>query len=298
MSAPLLSAVIVNWNAGDAIFDCLRSLADQSLEGPIEAIVVDNGSTDGSVDTIRRDFPWVRLVVNPSNRGLPAANNQGMVAARADLLLICNPDVVFLPGAVAAMLATLARHPRAGFVIPRMRYDDGTLATSAGDLPRLRDALFGRQALRWAAPGSPSGFWWDGWSHDEERAIGRGHEAAYLVRRETIIEVGVQDERFALDWEGVDWTARVRQAGWEVWISPDAEVIHLGGASIRQVPRRWIISSHLGMYRYFAKERPRWQRPLLAVAIAGRAGLKLSAGAAGAAVYDRGHRSPTRRSRT
>ena len=297
MSAPTLSVVIVNWNARDAIAGCLRSFADQVVDGPTEVIVVDNGSTDGSVEAIRRTFPWVRLIANPSNRGLPAANNQGMVAARGELLLIANPDVIFREGAVSAMVATLSRHPRAGFVVPRIMYEDGTLATSAGDLPRVSEALFGRQALRWVAPGAASGFWWDGWTHDEERAIGRGHEAAYLVRRDTVIDVGLQDERFALDWEGVEWTARVRRAGWEVWLSPGAEVIHLGGASIRQVPRRWIITSHLGMYRYFAPERPAWQRPLLAVAVGARACLKLSAAAAGGAVYERGHRSPTRRRR-
>ena len=294
MSRPILSAVIVNWNARDALLDCLRSFTDQELDETFEVIVVDNGSTDGSVEAVRTNFPWARVIANPTNRGLPAANNQGMVAATGDTLLICNPDVVFRKGAVAAMLATLSRHPRAGFVVPRILYQDGTLATSAGDLPRLRDALFGRQALRWVAPGSASGFWWDGWPHDEERAIGRGHEAAYLVRLETVVEVGVQDERFPLDWEGADWTARARRAGWEVWLSPAAEVIHLGGASIRQVPGRWIVSSHLGMYRYFAKERPAWQRPLLAAAIGGRAGLKLCVAAAGAAIYERGHRSPTR----
>jgi GT2 family glycosyltransferase len=291
VSEPCLSAVIVNWNAGEAILDCLRTLADQSLEDEWEAIVVDNGSSDGSVQAIREKFPWARVIANAINRGLPAANNQGMVAARGELLLICNPDVTFGEGAVAAMIATLERHPRAAFVIPRMLYEDGHLATSAGDLPSLREALLGRQASRRRAPGSPSGYWWDGWAHDEECIIGRGHEAAYLVRREAVAEIGMQDEGFPLDWEGLDWTDRMRAAGWEVWLCPAAEIVHLGGVSIRQVPMRWVASSHLGMYRYFAKRRPAWQRPFLAAVVGGRAAAKLAATAAGVTMYERGHRA-------
>ena len=112
------------------------------------------------------------------------------------------------------------------------------------------------------------------------------------MRRAAVDDVGPQDEAFRLDWEGIDWTARFRDAGWEVWLCPAAEVVHLGGASIRQVPFRWVVSSHLGMYRYFAKRRPAYWRPILAVVIGGRAAVKLAATAGGLAMYERGHRGP------
>jgi GT2 family glycosyltransferase len=294
MTATRLSAVIVSWNAREALLGCLRSLADHPPPIDWEAIVVDNGSSDSSVEAVRASAPWATVIANPANRGLAAANNQGILAARGEVLLICNPDVVFGPGALAAMLAALDRHPRAAFVVPRLLNGDGTLATSAGDLPRLRDALLGRQAQRWRASGAPRGLWWDGWGHDEERQIGRGHEAAYLVRRQAVDEIGLQDEAFRLDWEGPDWTARARHAGWEVWLCPDAEVTHLGGGSIRQVPLRWVVSSHVGMYRYFARRRPAWQRPPLAVIVAVRGAVKWTATAAGVAMYDRGHRGRPR----
>jgi hypothetical protein len=293
-----LSVIIVNWNARPALADCLESLTSSPPPGGCEIIVVDNGSADGSVEWLRAHAPDVRLIANPDNRGLPAANNQGLAAAHAEALLICNPDVVFGDGAVAAMLDLLGRRPRAGIVVPRLRYPDGELQTSAGDLPTLGQALRGRQAQRSrAGAGQPVGFWWDGWAHDEERPIGRGHEAAYLVRRAAVAEVGLQDERFPLDWEGIDWTARFRDAGWEVWLCPGAEVVHLGGASIRQVPFRWVVSSHRGMYRYFAKRRPVYWRPVLALMIGGRAVVKLAATAAtqlgGPAMYERAHRAPS-----
>jgi hypothetical protein len=286
-----VSVVIVNWNARQALLDCLASLEASPPAPAWEAIVVDNGSYDGSTAAVSTAYPWVRLVANAGNRGLPAANNQGMALATGSALLICNPDVVFQTGAAAAMVDVLDRRPTAGMVIPRLRYPDGGVQTSAGDLPTLGAALRGRQAQRHeAAAGATTGFWWDGWAHDEERPIGRGHEAAYVVRRTAVDAVGPQDEGFRLDWEGIDWTARFRDAGWEVWFCPAADVIHLGGTSIRQVPFRWVISSHRGMYRYFAKRRPAAWRPALAVVIGARAAVKLGATAAGVAMYERAHR--------
>ena len=327
----VVSVVIVNWNSRQALLDCLESLTAHPPPEPWEVVVVDNASSDGSVEAVRRGFPDVRCIANPTNRGLPAANNQGMAVSSGEALLICNPDVIFDRGAVVAMVDLLHRQARAGIVVPRLRYPDGKLQTSAGDLPTLGDALRGRQAQRRRARGSagaaggavaagpdgaagpdvagatsagatsagatsaqaagaPAGFWWDGWAHDVERPIGRGHEAAYLVRRSAAEAVGDQDERFPLDWEGIDWTDRFREAGWQVWLCPDAEVVHLGGASIRQVPFRWVVSSHRGMYRYFAKRRPAYWRPALAVVIGGRAAVKLAATAVGVAMYERGHR--------
>lgn len=298
-----LSVVIVNWNTCSALADCLASLAADAPPGGCEVIVVDNGSSDGSAQWVRQAAAsgdrvglgslGIQLIANRHNRGLPAANNQGLVASHAPAVLICNPDVVFRPGAVAAMMDTLARRPSAGMVVPRLLYPDGALQTSAGDLPTLRQALAGRQAQRRRGDaGRPSGFWWDGWPHDEERVIGRGHEAAFLVRRQAVAEVGLQDEGFPLDWEGIDWTARFRDAGWEVWLCPAAEVVHLGGASIRQVPVRWVLFSHLGMYRYFAKRHPVYWRPVLATVIGARALAKLTATAADAGMYQRAYRAP------
>lgn len=299
---PDVSVIVVNWNAREALLGCIQSLAEHPPSDRWEVIVVDNGSADGSVAAVRSRHPEVRVIVNGRNRGLPAANNQGMAAARGATLLICNPDVVFQAGAGEAMVQLLGRRPRAGIVVPRLRYPDGGLQTSAGDLPTLGEALLGRQAQRWRRrAGSTArqsddgeepagGFWWDGWAHDEERRIGRGHEAAYAVRRSAADQVGPQDEAFRLDWEGIDWTARFRDAGWEVWLCPAAEVVHLGGASIRQVPFRWVLWSHRGLYRYFAKRRPRYWRPALAAVIGVRAVAKGAATAAGVAMYERGHR--------
>jgi GT2 family glycosyltransferase len=201
--------------------------------------------------------------------------------------------VLYEPGAIDALHELMARRPRAAFAFARMRDPDGTLQTTAGDLPTLREALVGRWLGRRARDGRPAvrtGYWWHGWDHEEEALVGHGLEACYLVRRAAVVEIGPQDEEFRLDWEGVDWAARAYDAGWEAWFCPKAEVVHLGGVTVRQVPFRWVVSSHRGMYRYFRRRLPRAARPFVATAIGARAGVKLAAVAVDPrGVYDRAH---------
>ncbi|HEY1740511.1 MAG TPA: glycosyltransferase family 2 protein [Acidimicrobiia bacterium] len=284
-----VGAVVVNWNGGDTVARCVRSLIEHPPHIPMDVCIVDNASSDGSAARVRAEFPDVRVIVNPRNLGLAAGNNQGILASNASYVLISNPDVMYPDGAVDALVELLERRPRAGFAVARLRDPDGTLQIGAGDLPTLRDALVGRRFARRGPSRERAGFWWHGWSHDEEVPIGHGGEACYLVRRRAIDEVGLQDDRFVLDWEGVDWSARVRDAGWEIWFCPQAEVVHLGGVSLRQVKYRWVVSSHRGMYRYFRKRMPRAARPFVASAIATRAAAKLAVSAVDRRVYDRAH---------
>jgi hypothetical protein len=288
-----VAIVIVNWNTRREVIDCLVSLRRNPPSVRWEAVVVDNGSTDGSLGAIRERAPWARVIANATNRGLAAANNQGIRATTTDAILISNPDVVYRDGAVDALVETMRRRTRAAFVAPRLLHEDGELQTCAGDLPTLSQALLGRQVQRQrdSVRSNGGGLWWDGWDHSHECRVGRAAEAAYLVRRAAVEEIGLQDERFPLDWEGLDWTARARDAGWEVWFCPMAEVVHLGGRSIRQRELRWVISSHRGMYRYFSKRAPRVAHPLLGGIVGFRAAVKLAALLSGHSMYDRAHRS-------
>lgn len=271
---PKTSIVVVTWNSAASIVDCLTSIRDAQPSSPYEIVVVDNASHDHTVELARKAHP-ATVIVNENNRGLAAANNQGIAATEGRYLIISNPDVLFQPGTIDELIACAERHPRAAFVISKLRSPGGQLQTSVGDMPVLREALFGRRASRRAATGARSGIWWDGWSHDEELAVGHGMECCYLVRREALAEIGPQDERYRLDWEGFDWSRRAHEAGWEIWFAPDAEAVHLGGVSIRQALPRWIVSSHRGMYTYFAARTARPLRPLLALVLSARAVAKL-----------------------
>ena len=282
----LVSIVIVNWNARDYVLRCLQTLEQTPPPGPWEAIVVDNASDDGSAEAVRAAAPWAEIIANPDNRGLPAANNQGIAATSGRYVLISNADVVYRAGAIATLIDALERRSRAAIAVPQLIHEStGQLQASAGRLPTLREAVLGSFGR-----GSSEGHWLRNWSHDEERMIGYGAEAAYLVRREAIEAVGPQDERYPLDWEGVDWAARMAAGGWEIWFVPSAVVDHAAGASIKQAQARWVVLSHKGMYQYFSDRRSTWQKPLLAALFATRAVVKLALIKGGVPIYDRAER--------
>jgi GT2 family glycosyltransferase len=282
----LLSVVIVNWNARAHLLRCLESLQGTAPSDPWEAIVVDNASSDGSVDAVAAAAPWAKVIANQSNLGLPAANNQGIAASSGRYVLISNADVVYRPGALSSLIDALERHPRAAIAVPQLIHEStGQLQASAGKLPTLREAVLGSFGR-----GSSEGHWLRGWSHDAERPIDYGAEAAYLVRRTAIDAVGPQDERYPLDWEGVDWAARMGAGGWEIWFVPSAVVDHAAGASIKQAQARWVFLSHRGMYQYFSDRRANWQKPLLAALFTTRALVKLALIKGGMSIYDRAER--------
>jgi len=283
-----LSLAVVAWRSRDVLRRCLTSLAENPPSGSWETVVVDNASGDGTVEMLAAEFPWVRVVANASNRGLSAANNQALLAATGDIVVISNPDIEFTAGALDALADVFDRRPRAGLVIPRMRQPDGELQVGAGDLPGLTEALLGRQ---WAARSQRAGFWWRDWPQDEERQVGHGNDACYAVRRTAVAAVGPQDESFPLDWEAIDWSARMRDADQEVWFCPAAEVVHLGGTSIAQARTRWVVQSHRGLYRYFAKRLGGLRRMLVAPLVALRALVKLGTVLAGVPVYRRAQRA-------
>jgi GT2 family glycosyltransferase len=265
----VLSLVVVTWNSEDVICGLLDALQQAPPTVPWEVLVVDNASSDRTLEVVDEHPVPVRVIRNSHNLGLAAANNIGMRAAGGSMFVICNPDTVPRPGALDALLDAAQRHPLAGFVIARLEHPDGELLSGVGDLPTFREAFAGRRAAR--VSGAEHGFWWDGWSHDEEVRVGHGQEACYLVRRATVEEVGPQDEKYWLDWEGVDWAHRLAERGWEVWFTPAARVVHLGGTSIRKAKVRWVVWSHRGMYRYFSRRGSRWRRAPLAVVISLRA---------------------------
>lgn len=266
------SVVIVTYNSLPTIGACLESLFSRAASRLAEVVAVDNASSDDTVDALRRDWPQVRIVHNPSNVGLAAANNQGLASVSSPYTVLCNPDVVFRNDAVAELVAGLERHPRAALAGPRMETSGGHVHTSVGDLPRLRDGLagrFGRGPYRWTY-----------WDHNEERRVGHVVEACYAVRRAAIEEVGPLDDRYFLYWEGADWARRFADAGWETWFVPGAHIEHIGGVSVRRARLRSVVWSHRSMYRYFRK----WTRtpaPVLAGLIASRAVLKVGAVALG-----------------
>ena len=242
-----LAVVVVTYDAMPWIEQCLESVRG------LEAVVVDHGSTDGTVAFVRERFPEVRLV-EQENLGLAAGWNRGMREAPAAFWLILNADAWMTEGSTERLLGFAAEHARAGLVGPRLLNPDGSLQRSVRAFPTLWRLATEYLFLRKLAPRSTllNAFYAGGFDHDEPRLCEWVMGSCMLVRREAVDDVGPLDESFFLFSEETDWARRFADAGWEVWFTPAAECVHVGGASHGG---RLFRENVRGQLRFLAKHR-------------------------------------------
>ena len=244
-----VTAIVVTYNAAPWIERSLESLRGAEAE----LIVVDNGSTDGTVELVRERFPEARLVEH-ENRGFGAGNNAGMRLGSGGYFLLLNPDAWLTGDALEQLVAFADAHPEAGVVGPKLLNPDGTLQRSVRGYPtpwRIATEYF---FLRKLAPRSRllNAFFGAGFDHESVRTAEFLPGACLLVRREAVDSIGGFDEDFFLMSEEVDWCYRFRQAGWDVLFYPGAEVVHVIGASHNPVLFKEIVRGHL---RFLRKHR-------------------------------------------
>jgi len=235
-SERVLSVVVVNWNTQDLLRECLHSVRTHLPGASCETIVVDNASTDGSVEMVAREFPEVRLICNDQNLGFGRANNMGMAAARGHHFLLLNSDARLEDGRILGLLERF-RDPRVGILGPRLRYPDGRPQPSAfrfTTVPRLAFEELGLYKLMGRARRAHVllGGYWD---HGREREVDWLKGACLLVRREVFEATGGFDPAIFLYGEEEEWSHRVKAAGWSLVYTPAAEVVHLGHGSQRHL---------------------------------------------------------------
>ena len=239
-----MAVAIISWNTRELLRRCLTTIMH---DAPDEVVVVDNGSSDGSITMVREEFPGVRFEVLTENPGYGAASNVAFTLCSAEYVLLLNSDTELRPGALAALVAHLDRCPRAGIVGPRLLNPDGSLQKSTfpfpsplvpfvkrrpmadlvGLVPVLRDAFVGA------------------WAHDHTRRVPWVLGAALAIRREAYERIGGFDESYVMYYEEVDLCYRLRRAGWETHFTPATEITHVGGASTSQ--RRPEMLARLGV---------------------------------------------------
>jgi GT2 family glycosyltransferase len=243
------AVVVVTWNAAGHIARCLESVAGY------ETVVVDNGSTDGTAALVRERFPAVRLI-EQDNRGMGGGNNTGMrAAAGGRYWLLLNSDAYLAaPGTLDRLVAFADAHPRAAVVGPRLTNPDGSLQRSVRGDPTAWRLATEYLFLRRLGPHTRAlnAFYGAGFDHKSAAQVESLQGAALLVRRQAADEVGLFDEAFFMFSEETDWLYRFRQAGWQVWFTPAAEVVHLGGASHGG---RLYAENLRGILRFVAKHR-------------------------------------------
>ena len=234
------ACVVVTYDALPWIDRCLESVA------AVGTVVVDNGSTDGTVDAVQERFPAVRLI-QTENRGLSAGWNTGIAATDADYVLVLNADAWLLDGALDALLAAADRHPAAGAIGPRLLNPDGTLQRSVRGYPTLWRIATEYLYLRKLAPRSRAlnAFYGAGFDHASEREVEWVMGACFLLRRAAYEETGPFDERYFIFSEEVDWMRRASDRGWSVVFTPDARCVHVGGAAHGGRLFRENVSGHL-----------------------------------------------------
>ncbi len=221
-----VSAVVVTYDALPWIENCL-----DSLEGH-DTVIVDNGSSDGTVDFVRERYPDIRLVES-ENRGLGAGWNVGIRETSSRHVLLLNADAWMTEGSLERLVTFAEAQPRAAVVGPRLLDPDGTLQRSVRGYPSVWRLATEYLFLRKLAPRSSAlnAFYAGGFDHDEVRSVEVVMGACMLLRREAIEQVGGCDEDYFLFSEETDWCFRFREAGWEVVFFPGAECVHVRGAS-------------------------------------------------------------------
>ncbi len=269
------AAVVVNYNAGDLLARCVDAIERDDSAGDAEIIVVDNGSTDGSLDAIEGTSACV--VHAPGNVGYSRAANLGIAASHAQHVAVLNADVILDPGTGAAMCDVLEHEANVGAVGPRIRDDAGRDYPSAREVPGFATSV----AHLVLSPVWRANPWSRRYRQEHLRPdVARDTEwlsgAAMWFQRAALDDVGGWDERYFMFLEDVDLCVRLREAGWRVRYEPRGGVLHIEGVSRRSRPIGSLIDHHRSAYRFAATHWRGPRRallPALAVVLAARAGV-------------------------
>jgi N-acetylglucosaminyl-diphospho-decaprenol L-rhamnosyltransferase len=221
-----VSVVVVTYDALPWVERALESVRGS------ETVVVDHGSTDGTVALVREHFPDFE-VAEEENRGLAFGWNTGIARTSGRYVLLLNADAWLHDGALAELVAFADAHQRAAVVAPRLSNPDGTLQRSVRGFPTVWRIATEYLFVRKLAPrsGTFNAFYAGGFDHDQPREADWIMGAVWLVRREAIDDVGGADDGFFLFSEETDWAYRFHRAGWEVWFDPAASATHVYGGS-------------------------------------------------------------------
>ena len=269
-----LSIIIVSYNTKKLTVNCLGSIRRFVKRISYEVIIVDNGSTDGSVEALK-DLRFkqslalraknydLKIIANKENRGFAAANNQGIKIAQGRYILLLNSDTKLLENAFYEMVSWMDSNPRVGIATCQLINPDGSVQATGGYFPTL-DRLF-----LWATflddlpvvteivgsfhPHTPS-FWTRSKFYIKERELDWVTGAFFLIRKEVAKDVGILDEDFFMYVEELEYCLRAKKKGWKVFFVPKSRVIHYGGASgTREGP---ILGEYRGLKILYSKHYP------------------------------------------
>ncbi len=290
-----LAIVILNFNTVHLLRDCLRSVFASDIALRYQVCVVDNASTDGSVEMVQAEFPAAQLLVNRTNIGYSAGNNQALrrygfgagepedgASALPRYVLLLNPDTVLPPTALAAMVRFLEERPQVGVAGPRVRRPDGSLDRACRrSFPTPMVSFYRMVGLSRLFPKSRRfneynlEFLPEDAVHPVDSVVG----AFMLLRREAILQAGLLDEAFFMYGEDLDWAKRIKDEGWEIWYNGQVEITHVKEAASRQSSKSRI-DFYEAMWLFYRKhyraDTPWWVDRMIPVGIALKGGASVA----------------------
>lgn len=246
----LVSALLVAYNTRDLLLAAIRSLDEQTAP-PVQTVVVDNASSDGSADAVAATFPGVALVRSTTNVGFAAGVNHAARLARGDAFLLLNPDAALQPDALEQLCRVLEARPRAAVVGAALRYADGRHQDSAFRFPGLAQLALDLFPVPRLAGSRLNGRYPRG--RTDPFLVDHPLGACMLIRRAAWEDVGQLDEGYFMYVEEVDWCRRARARGWQVWHAPRAMAVHHAGQATRQRPEAMFVELWRSRLRYYAR---------------------------------------------
>ena len=255
-----ISVVIVGWNAKHYLELCLESLAKAPPRRSMQVLVVDNASTDGSVEMVEARFPWVTLIKSSENLGFAKGNNVAIRQCQGRYVALVNPDVIVLSGCLDALADFLDENPKVGNVGPRVFNPDMSQQSTCRRFPTLWNNFCSATALATTFTKSRvfagEHMWF--FPHDRTLAVDVIVGCFSMIRRETFDEVGLLDEGLFMYGDDVDWCRRARNAGWQVVFYPGAQAIHDRGKITAPYPVRFALAQQRSILRYWTKHHSFW----------------------------------------
>lgn len=254
-----VSFIIISWNSKNYLYECLITLQKSCLHLSHEIIVVDNASTDGSLEMIQNNFPEVLLIRNQSNMGFAWANNQGIEVSCGRYLCLVNSDVEVYLGSIGFLLKQMDNGPDIGLIGPKVLNTDLSLQSSCRTFPSIKKVLFRALKLDTTFPKVRffSSCQMTYWSFDSIRNVDVLSGCFWMIRREVFDQVGLLDTRFFFYGEDVDFCRRLNDNGWRVVFNPGAQIIHHGGASSSKAPLRFWVEMQRADLKYWLKHHGR-----------------------------------------
>lgn len=249
-----LSIVIATWNAADLLERCLHSIYKNTHGASFEIIVVDNASTDGTLEMLAA-FPEIKVIRNQTNRGVAPARNQGMKEAEGRYILLLDADTIIMERALDILVEFMDNNPKVGLAAPKLISPEGELQLTCRHFPNVFSKILRRIPFSFAEEMLREEFLAD-WDHNSVREVDYVIGACQIIRREAFEDVGLLDDHIFYGPEDVDYCIRMWRKGWAVCYNPFAVVVHYERRATKTKLFSRLTWLHLkGLVYYFIKYR-------------------------------------------